>query len=409
MVVQKRSFADWDFARFMQAVQAEHLLFDLPILDGPANATIHVGQKELVNFAGINFLGLQQEEDILTHFIDATRKYGLVTGGARLSQGVSAAHQRLETLLATVTGKERAITFASGLLANFGFIYAISSRFFKNVHCSLDNSDTVFVLDRDIHWSLRKGVERFPANQQRFYFEHNSPGHLRKILTGLTKAKVVVVFESVYSTDGSVAPLGDLFDVCEEYGAISYVDNANGFLIYGPEHRPFARDFGQLGRATFVMMSLAKSVGLEGGAIAGPADAIHAFELLSGTSLFTAALQPPTASTASTIIQKLLSNPGLIDGYLEKVRVFRAQLEAIGCQLNRTPTYMISIFLGEDQKVEPVHQEFLTRGYLAPIFHYPGVKFNEAVIRLIPNHHHTEEHLHGFVAALKDIKRQYQF
>ena len=289
------------------------------------------------------------------------------------------------------------------------FRSAISARFFKSRQCSLDNSKTVFVLDQDIHWSLRKGVERFPANQQRFYFEHNNPAHLQKILAELTEAKVVVVFESVYSTDGSVAPIGDLLDVCEQYGAISYVDNANGFLIYDSEHRPFARDFRQLERATFVMMSLAKSVGLEGGAIAGPADAIRAFELLSGTSLFTAALQPPTASTACTIIKKLLANPHLIDSYLEQVRVFRSRLEGIGCQLNRTPTYMISVFLGEDQKVEPVHQAFLERGYLAPIFHYPGVKFNEAVIRLIPNLRHTEEQRQGFIDVLKDLKARYHF
>ena len=409
MLSPKRSLADWNFTPFIRSLHNEHLLFDIPVLDGPANATIHIGQQELVNFAGINFLGFQQDEEILSHFIEATRKYGMVTGGARLSQGVSGAHQQLEELICTITGKERAITFASGLLANLGFLQAMGARVHKHNQCSIDNSDTVFVLDQDSHWSLRKGVERFPANQQRFYFEHNNPGHLREVLARLDGAKVVVIFESVYSSDGGIAPIGDLLDVCEEYNAISYVDDANGFLIYGPEHRPFANDFAQLKRATFVMMSLSKSIGLEGGAIAGPSDPIRAFELLSGTSLFTAALQPPTASTACAIMHKLLADPCLMDDYLEQVNLFRAGLAEIGCQLNSTPTYIISVFLGEDQKVEPVRRELLERGYLAPIFHYPGVKFNEAVIRLIPNRRHTEEQRQGFIEALKEVKGRYHF
>ena len=172
----------------------------------------------------------------------------------------------------------------------FGLSSCHGTRFSKSEDCSIDNRDTVFVLDRDSHWNLRKGVEWFPLNQQLFYFRHNDPAHLKEILAKLTGAKVVVIFESVYSTDGSIAPMGDLIDVCERYGAISYVDDANGFFIYGPSHRPFAQEFAHLQRATFIMVSLSKAIGLEGGAIMGPSDAIRAFELLSGTSIFTAAI-----------------------------------------------------------------------------------------------------------------------
>lgn len=409
MVLQKNALADWNFAPFIQSAHNENLLYDIPILDSPANAIIHLGQKELVNFAGINFLGFQQEEEILSHFTEATRKYGLVTGGSRLLQGVCQAHHQVEDLLCHITGKERAITFASGLLANLGFLHGMSARFYKSSTCSIDNRDTVFVLDSDSHWSLRKGVERFPANQQRFYFSHNDPVHLKELLARLIGAKVVVVFESVYSSDGSIAPIGKLLDICEHYGAISYIDDANGFLIYGPEHRPFAQEFAQLQRATFIMVSFSKSVGLEGGAIAGPAEAIRAFELLAGTSIFTAAMQPPTASTAHVIMQKLLEQPSIMDTYLEHANTFRRRLEEIGCMLNSTPSYILSIFLGDDEKVEPVRRELLERGYLVAVFHYPVVKFNHALIRIIPNLRHTEEQIDGFIETMQYMKRKYNF
>lgn len=408
MVLQHSTTA-WGFSSFIQAARAEGLLYDIPVLRGPANATIRLGHRELVNFASINFLGFQQEAEILAHFTEAARAYGLVTGGSRLLQGVSLAHARVEDLLCRLTGRERAITFASGLLANLGFLHAMSTRFFKNATCCIDNRDTVFVLDRDSHWSLRKGVERFPLNQQLFYFRHNDPAHLAEILAGHPGAKVVVVFESVYSSDGSVAPIGELLDVCERYGAVSYVDNANGFFIYGPEHRPFAREFAHLPRATFVMVSFSKAVGLEGGAIAGPHDPIRAFELLAGTSIFTAAIQPPTASTVALVMQKLLEHPRLMDCYLARVADFRRSLESIGCVVNRTPSYIVSIFLGEDQKVEPVHRELLEQGYLVSIFHYPLVKFNQAHIRVILNLQHTREQLQGFLEALALLKRRYHF
>lgn len=88
--------------------------------------------------------------------------------------------------------------------------------------------------------------------------------------------KIVVIFESIYSADGSVAPMKELFDLCEQYEAITYVDDANGFLIYGPESRPFSKEFSQLHRADFIMVSFSKSVGMEGGAIVGPETAITA-------------------------------------------------------------------------------------------------------------------------------------
>jgi 8-amino-7-oxononanoate synthase len=409
MDISSCDISKWGFAEFVQNAVREGVLCDIPVASSPSSATICLHQKEFVNFAGINFLGLQQDADVLAHFTREAYTYGLVTGGSRLTQGICQAHRQLEEELCRLTGKERAITFASGLLANIGFIHAMSSNFYLNRHCQIDNSDTVFVLDRDCHWSLWKAVERFPYGKQVFSFQHNNPHHLKEILATLAEKKVVVVFESLYSADGTVAPIGDLLDICEQYQALSYVDDANGFLIYGAQHRPFATEFAQLSRATFIMMSFSKSVGLEGGAIVGPADPIHAFELLSGTSIFTAAMQPPTASTASLIIQRLCEHPQLIDDYLAKVAQFRAQLIEIGCTINPVPSYITSIFVGSDEKAKYLRPLFREYGYIVPVFQYPAVKQNQAVLRIILNYHHTEAHIHGFLKTLANFKEKYEF
>ncbi len=399
----------WGFTDFVQAARRDGILYDIPIVQSPVDATVACHQQSCINFASINFLGLQQDPHILAHFVSSVQRYGLVTGGSRVTQGVCQPHRELEEALCRLAGKERAITFASGFLANQGFIHAMSTSYYLNSQCMIDNQDTVFVLDRDCHWSLWKAVERLPYGEQVFAFRHNDVQHLNEILSTLQRRRVVVIFESLYSSDGSIAPIGELLDICEAHTALSYVDDANGFLVYGPAHRPFAREFSQLRRATFLMVSFAKAVGLEGGAIAGPRDPIAAFELLSGTSAFTAAMQPPTASTACLIMRTLSEQPQLLDQYLERVAQFRRQLEAIGCTLNPTPSYIISLLIGADEKVKAIRQAFRAQGYLVPIFHYPAVKQNQAIIRLILHAHHTDEHIQGFLHILAELKKTRAF
>lgn len=400
---------DWGFVDFVQAAQQEGILYDIPVIHGPVNAIVSCNQRTYINFASINFLGLQQDPRILAHFAQGAQDYGLVTGGSRITQGICRPHRDVEEELCRLTEKERAITFASGFLANQGFIHAMSTSYYLNSHCMIDNRDTIFVLDRDCHWSLWKAVEHLPYGKQVFAFHHNDPIHLNEVLSSFGGKKAIVIFESVYSSDGSVAPIGEILDTCEQYRALSYVDDANGFLVYGPFHRPFAREFSHLKRATFSMVSFAKSVGLEGGAIAGPLHPIIAFELLSGTSAFTAAMQPPTASTVYLVMRKLSEHPEILDNYLERVARFRQALIEIGCTLNPTPSYITSILIGADEKVKPVRHAFREQGYIVPVFHYPAVKQNQAVIRLILNALHTDEHIQGFLKILTELKGQYAF
>src|SRR5260370_40434700 len=106
------------------------------------------------------------------------------------------------------------------------------------------------------------------------------------------------------------------------------------------------------------MGSFAKAIGLEGGVIAGPTDPMMAFELLSGTSIYTAAMQPPTASTTSLIMRKIQEDPTRVDMYLERVALFRQRLLEIGCTLNPVPSYITSILLGSDEHVKWIRRTF---------------------------------------------------
>ena len=410
-VLQQETNDIWGFEEFVDNAVSEGFFHELLTTTKPVGPTICYEGKKMINFASINILDFHQEKDVQEHFYDACKEYGLTTGGSRVTQGICKAHLDMENELCHITGKERAISFASGLLANIGFINAMSSKFNFSPTCNINNSDTVFILDRDCHWSLWKAASHLEFGKQLFAFKHNNVKDLERLLTKISKhhKKIVVVFESVYSADGSIAPIEKIIDACEKYEVLSFVDDANGFLIYGPQNRLFSNEFAAMNRATFIMVSFSKAVGLEGGAIAGPKEYIHGFEVLSGTSLFTAAIQPPTASTIHYIMKKLTLHPEIMDTYLQRSLKLRQRLEEKNFILNETPSYIISVLIGQDEKAVRVYQEFLEEGLIVPMFRYPAVKPDQALIRIMVNAHHTEEQIDKLVSVLERVKAKYQF
>jgi 8-amino-7-oxononanoate synthase len=401
--------AKWGFSEWLAACTVSGEAYQVPELDDVNDAVIRMDGKEVVNFAGIGILGWQHDPQVRRVFAESAEAYGLAVGGSRMVQGVSRPHLELESLLAEVTGKESALTFGTGMLANVGFVNAMAARFSFNDRPGVDNSDMVFVLDRDSHWSMWKAAEKAELGRQLVTFRHNDTAHLRQVLHKHRGKRLVVGFETVYSADGTIAPVGEILDLCEEYEAVSYADDANGFLVYGHGERRFAQQYEDLSRVTFRMVTFSKSIGLSGGAVAGPADAMEAFQYLSGTSMFTANVQPPTASAVSHVMRRMLQDPSVMGGYLDRIDRMRERLIAIGCVINETPTYVTSISVGSDDIAVRVRQDFLDRGYLVPMFRYPAVKKNRAVIRLLLNNRLSEDHLEGFIGTLSELKQKYGF
>jgi len=384
-------------------------VYEIPVFNGVLGSHIRHGEREIVNFASISFLGFQEEPAVIDYFCDASRQFGLVTGGSRVTQGVCVAHATLEDIMNRLTGQEHTLTFGSGLLANIGFLNAMTIRFRFDRDCYVDNRDTVIIMDRDCHWSLWKGASHLEHKKTLFSFRHNDPSDLDAVLSKISSRKKVVTFESIYSSDGGIAPIGALLDVCEKHGAISYVDDANGFMIYGPSNRPYHQEYQELGRATFRMVSFSKAVGLEGGAISGPREYVQPFETLSGTSLFTASMQPPTAATAAYILEKLNREPERIDNYLTKVDRTRERLLEEGFRLYDSRSYILSVFVGKDLIAENVRQFLGNKGFAVPVFRYPAVQRNHALIRLIQNDRHSTQDIEGLIAALREARQLFGF
>lgn len=391
----------WGFKRFIESSVAEGFLPETVIMQGMSGPRIVRNGKPYVNFSGINYLGWQQDPQVLEAFCESAKRYGLSTGGSRATQGICEPHFRLEVLLSEHHGKEKTLTFASGMLANLGFINAMTAKFNFSPRSGIDNRDAVLIFDRDCHWSLWKAASHLKFGESLLAFKHNDAADLERVLQSVGDCKAIVVFESVYSSDGSVAPIGAILDLCERFNALSYIDDANGFMVYGEPQRDFYNEFRHLNRADFIMISLSKSVGLEGGAISANAEYINAFEVLSGTSIFTAAIQPPTADVALSIIERLKQDPTIMDGYLRKSHQFRQRLLISGLRLNDTASYITSVLIGNDSKAEQIREQLEKQGFCVPIFRYPAVKPNQALIRLILHRLHTDAERERFAQSLE--------
>jgi 7-keto-8-aminopelargonate synthetase-like enzyme len=179
---------------------------------------------------------------------------------------------------------------------------------------------------------------------------------------------------------------------------VSYVDDANGFLLYGPPHRKFAEEYAGMQRADFIMVSMKKAVGLEGGLIAGPKDAILGFELLSGTGSFTAGMSAPAAA-GTDYITKLLAydEPEIVDGYLAKVADFRKMLLDAELPVTDTETCFSSLVIGDERKCVELFHAYLEEGIRVPPYLYPAARRGQAVLRIIINAEHTDEQLSNFI------------
>jgi 8-amino-7-oxononanoate synthase len=399
----------WAAQQFIEQITTAGLAARPPVLDSRAGAVVRSEGRSFVNFAGCSLLGMHFHPDVVTAFTKASHEYGLATGGSRLVQGSLRPHADLEELIAFKTGKPAALTFASGLLANFGFIQALSRSTRISADLSWEYDDVVFLLDRSSHWSLWKAVEGIGYGKRVFAFRHNDLESLEKRLRAVEGRRAIIVFESVYSDDGSIAPVRGIVDLARKFNALTYVDDANGFLAYDAAHELFGAEIAALSQVTFHMVSLSKSVGLEGGAIAGPASYIHALGWLSGTSSFTASMLPPAAAASAEAIRLIDANPQLVNGFHSKSEMLRSALRHEGFILNQTPSYITTVHIGSEKHAEAVRNLAGEAGYLVPIFRYPAVRHGEAGLRLILSAEHTEQQISGLVEVLRGIRERVGF
>jgi 8-amino-7-oxononanoate synthase len=328
--------------------------------------------NEYINFGSNNYLSLSYHPEVIEAAQRATSKYGTGVTGSRLLNGTLDLHRELENELAAFYGREAALVFSTGYVANVSTISGLLHR-----------HDYV-ILDKDAHNSLLTGAQLSGATMKRF--GHNDLDRLGKILAELpADAGKGVIVDGVYSMGGDTAPLAELIALCHEHPNTFLLDDeAHGFGVLGERGRGAVEQYGVVADVDLITITFSKTLGSCGGALVGSADAIELLTLDSDPLIFTASNTPGSLAAALAALRVLENDPGMTHRLRANVDLLVGLLTERGVPVNPPESAIITIPLRQRDEVSAVMlaRELLDAGVFVNPVVAPAVSRGLGLIRL---------------------------
>jgi 5-aminolevulinate synthase len=349
--------------------------------------------SDVVLWCSNDYLGMGLHPDIIKSAQIALNKFGIGAGGTRNISGNSSALVELEETLAYLHQKEQALVFSSGYVANQSTLVALATVF----------KDLVFFSDSDNHSSIISGIRNSRA--EKYIFDHNSVGSLRSQLqkVAIDRPKIIV-FESIYSMDGSISPIKEICALAKEYNALTYIDEVHAVALYGAHGGGVSEKLGLNDHIDIIQGTLGKGFGGFGGYIAAEKDIIESIRLTAAGLIFTTALPPVIAAGLNASIKHLMNSSIERDMHQMKVAMFKQKLLKANINFLNNDSHIIPIIIG-DAKLAKSISERLLKEYKIYVQHinYPTVPKGTERLRVIITPHHSEQMMKDFIAALIDV------
>lgn len=374
------------FEHKLRALEQQHLLRHLRVIDSPPGPTVMIEGRPVILMASNDYLGLATHPALKQAAIEATERFGVGSGASRLISGTLRPHQELERTLADFKRTESALVFASGYSANIGLIPA------------LIDSTGLILADRLSHASLIDGSRLSGADLR--VFRHGDMRQLHALLGRRPpRRETLIVTEGIFSMDGDAAPLAEMADLAERYGAQLLVDDAHGTGVMGCGGRGTLEHYGVASRIPFHMGTLSKAFGTCGAYIVGPTSLTHYLVNRARSMMFSTALPPATAAAAAAAIRVLQTEPQRLRRLWANQRYFVESLRSLGFQLTQTVSPIIPVMIGNAQQAEAFAKRLLELGVYAPAIRPPTVPKDTSRIRATVTSEHTPELLDQVLAA----------
>jgi 5-aminolevulinate synthase len=351
------------------------------------------GPRSVVIWCSNDYLGMGQHPKVVGAMVETATRMGTGAGGTRNIAGNNHPLVELERELADLHRKEAALVFTSGYVSNQTGI-ATLARLMPNC---------LILSDAWNHNSMIEGVRQAHCDKQ--IFRHNDMAHLEELLAAADPARPkLVVFESLYSMDGDVAPVNRICDLAERYGAMTYVDEVHAVGMYGARGGGICEREGAMGRVDIVEATLAKAFGCLGGYIAGSAAMIDAVRSYAPGFIFTTALPPSVCAAATAAIRHLKSSNWERERHQDRAARTKAVLATARLPVMTSPTHIVPVFVGDPERCKQASDLLLDDHgiYIQPI-NYPTVPRGTERLRLTPSPYHDDALIDALAEALVDV------
>lgn len=351
------------------------------------------GPREVVLWCSNDYLGMGQHPNVINAMVETASLMGVGAGGTRNIGGTHHVLIELERELADLHCKQSSLVFTSGYVSNATGIATLAKLL----------PDCVVLSDEHNHNSMIEGIGR--SGREKRIWRHNDLGDLEDHLRSApADSPKLIVFESLYSMDGDVAPIHAICDLAKQYGAMTYLDEVHAVGMYGARGGGIAERDGAMDRVDVIEGTLAKGFGCLGGYIAGSASVVDAIRSYAPGFIFTTALPPAICAASVAAIKHLKTSHQERDRHQDRSQRVKSTLEKAGLPVNVNDTHIIPLHVGDPEKCKAASDLLLADHgiYVQPI-NYPTVPRGTERLRITPSPYHTDDLIDSLVTALVTV------
>ncbi|MBC1333405.1 glycine C-acetyltransferase [Listeria booriae] len=379
----------------LQALREQGLYNTIDTIEGPNGAIVKINGADLINLSSNNYLGFSNDARLKEKAIAATETYGVGAGAVRTINGTMTIHNELETKLAEFKHTEAAIAFQSGFNCNMGAISAIMTK------------NDAIISDELNHASIIDGCRLSGAKVLRA--KHQDMDDLRRVAKEATESgnyeKIMYITDGVFSMDGDVAKIPEIVEIAEEFGLITYVDDAHGSGVMGGGAGT-VKHFGLSDKIDLQMGTLSKAIGAVGGYVAGSQQLIDWLKVRARPFLFSTSLTPATAAACIEAIDIMEHDSERMTKLWDNGTYLKKGLADLGFDIGHSETPITPCIIGDENLTQQFSRRLLEEGVYAKSIVFPTVPKGTGRVRNMPTAAHTKEMLDEVLAVYEKVGKE---